>query len=150
MTIHAYMAGPLFSLAEREFNANLADEIEQRAARDAAVIRCILPQDECYGKPIGCVAAQCLYDIQRSDCVVACLDGSDTDSGTAVEIAYARRLGMPVIGYRTDFRGADTPLGVNAMIHEFCSQFLDCREMDINVLRLANRIVTAVRGSVRQ
>jgi nucleoside 2-deoxyribosyltransferase len=36
--------------------------------------------------------------------VLAVLDGSDVDSGTAAEIGYAAALGRPVVGLRTDLR----------------------------------------------
>ena len=36
--------------------------------------------------------------------VLAMLDGSDVDSGTAAEIGYAAALGKPVIGLRSDLR----------------------------------------------
>lgn len=42
--------------------------------------------------------------ILESDAIVAVLDGSDIDSGTASEIGYAAALGKTVIGYRSDFR----------------------------------------------
>ena len=44
--------------------------------------------------------------IRDSDLVVAVLDGSDVDSGVACEIGYAFGRGIPVIGYRSDFRSA--------------------------------------------
>ena len=42
--------------------------------------------------------------IEDCDVVVAVLDGTDVDSGTAAEIGYAAGIGKPVIGYRNDFR----------------------------------------------
>jgi len=36
--------------------------------------------------------------------VVAVLDGTDVDSGTAAEIGYAFARGKPIVGYRGDFR----------------------------------------------
>ena len=48
--------------------------------------------------------------IASSDGVLAILDGSDVDSGTAAEIGYAAALGVPVVGLRTDIR----PAGDNA------------------------------------
>lgn len=42
--------------------------------------------------------------IDRSDLVIAVLDGVDVDSGTAAEIGYAFAKGKPIIGYRGDFR----------------------------------------------
>lgn len=36
--------------------------------------------------------------------LVACLDGSDVDSGTAAEVGYAAALGIRCLGLRTDLR----------------------------------------------
>jgi nucleoside 2-deoxyribosyltransferase len=44
--------------------------------------------------------------IRECRCVLALLDGSDVDSGTAAEIGYAAALGRPVIGLRSDIRTA--------------------------------------------
>lgn len=42
--------------------------------------------------------------IDRADGVIAVLDGTDVDSGTAAEIGYAFARGKLVVGYRGDFR----------------------------------------------
>ena len=42
--------------------------------------------------------------IDRADGVVAVLDGTDVDSGTAAEIGYAFARGKRIVGYRGDFR----------------------------------------------
>ena len=42
--------------------------------------------------------------IDRSSGIVAVLDGSDVDSGTASEIGYAFGVGKRIVGYRGDFR----------------------------------------------
>lgn len=42
--------------------------------------------------------------IKKCNLIVACLDGTDVDSGTAAEIGYGAALGKPIIGYRSDFR----------------------------------------------
>lgn len=42
--------------------------------------------------------------IDRSDLIVAVLDGSDVDSGTAAEIGYGFAKGKAIVGYRGDFR----------------------------------------------
>ena len=36
--------------------------------------------------------------------LIACLDGSDVDSGTAAEVGYAAALGIRCLGLRTDLR----------------------------------------------
>jgi nucleoside 2-deoxyribosyltransferase len=42
--------------------------------------------------------------IDRCDALVAVLDGTDVDSGTAAEVGYAFAKAKPIIGYRGDFR----------------------------------------------
>ena len=139
--IRVYMAGPLFSLAEREFNAALASTLDASGYG----IECVLPQVECAGLPITSVAQRCLSDVSTSHFVVACLDGSDADSGTAIEITYAKQArSIPVIGYRTDFRGAETQSGVNAMILPFCDRFIDARDPSMTLLELKNAILKAI------
>lgn len=59
--------------------------------------------------------------IDRSDAVLAVLDGVDVDSGTAAEIGYAFAKGKKVFGLRTDFRLAGDNLGsiVNLQVQYF-------------------------------
>ena len=42
--------------------------------------------------------------IRGADGMLAILDGSDVDSGTAAEIGYAAALRRPVVGLRSDLR----------------------------------------------
>ncbi len=62
--------------------------------------------------------------IRRCDVVVAILDGSDVDSGTASEIGFAYGIEKTIIGYRNDFRlssdnvGSTVNLQVEYFIHE--------------------------------
>jgi len=62
--------------------------------------------------------------IQESNLVVAVLDGTDVDSGTAAEIGYAYAHGKLVVGYRGDFRqSADNDGGlVNLQVEYFVRQ----------------------------
>lgn len=59
--------------------------------------------------------------IDKSDAVLAILDGVDVDSGTAAEIGYAFANGKRVYGLRTDFRLAGDNLGaiVNLQVQYF-------------------------------
>jgi uncharacterized protein (DUF952 family) len=51
--------------------------------------------------------------------VLAVLDGSDVDSGTASEIGFASALDKVIVGFRSDFRmagdNADTPVNLQVM-----------------------------------
>jgi nucleoside 2-deoxyribosyltransferase len=59
--------------------------------------------------------------IWSAACVLAILDGSDVDSGTAAEIGYAAALPRPVIGLRTDLRpgGDNEATTVNLQVQWF-------------------------------
>jgi nucleoside 2-deoxyribosyltransferase len=59
--------------------------------------------------------------ICAADAVVAVLDGSDVDSGTASEIGFAYAKGKAVFGLRTDFRLAGDNPGaiVNLQVQGF-------------------------------
>ena len=59
--------------------------------------------------------------IDRSDVVIAVLDGVDVDSGTAAEVGYAFASSKRVYGIRTDFRLAGDNLGsiVNLQVEYF-------------------------------
>ena len=50
------------------------------------------------------IAANNSNAIKMSDCMIAVLDGTDVDSGTASEIGYAAALNKKICGYRGDFR----------------------------------------------
>ncbi|HLG88429.1 MAG TPA: nucleoside 2-deoxyribosyltransferase [Alphaproteobacteria bacterium] len=67
------------------------------------------------------IAAENRAAIDRSDAMLAVLDGSDVDSGTAAEIGYGFARAKPILGYRGDFRiSADNEGGtVNLQVEYF-------------------------------
>jgi len=114
-----YLAGPLFSVAEQEFNRSLARLLEQGLS-----LSIILPQVRAlqFSKDPNrdqLVFADCLAMIDASDLVVAILEGADADSGTCVELGYAYARGKPIVGLRTDFRPSEHQ-GVNLMVSHLC------------------------------
>ena len=62
--------------------------------------------------------------IRACDGVLAVLDGSDVDSGTAAEIGFAAALGRPVVGWRSDIRAAGDNAGavVNLQVEWFVTR----------------------------
>jgi nucleoside 2-deoxyribosyltransferase len=121
-----YLAGPLFTTAERMFNAELAkllrdfrhdvflpQETEQRSATP----RQIFDSD--------------VAGIDWSEVVVANMDGLDPDSGTCWECGYAHGK-KPVILFRTDIREEGPPFGpFNLMMHQATGGWLDCKGSSI-------------------
>jgi nucleoside 2-deoxyribosyltransferase len=93
-----YLAGPLFSAAERNFNNELARLLRNKGHE------VWLPQEfEQRTMTANQIFAQDVEGIDWADVVVANMDGPDPDSGTSWECGYAYRK-KPVILFRTDFR----------------------------------------------
>jgi hypothetical protein len=67
-----------------------------------------LPQDQEHGKDAAGIFKTDVGGIDWADALVAIMDGSDPDSGTAWECGYAYGK-KPVVVVRTDFRGAGDP-----------------------------------------
>ena len=57
----------------------------------------------------------------QSDYILAILDGSDIDSGTAAEIGIGYAHGKKIYGYRGDFRWSGDNLGTKINLQvEYC------------------------------
>lgn len=96
-----YLAGPLFTVAERHFNAQLDNVLHHRFGYDVW-----LPQDhEPRDKTAKAIFLKDVEGIDWADIVVANMDGPDPDSGTCWEVGYSYGK-KPVILYRTDMRSA--------------------------------------------
>lgn len=147
--MNIYFAGPLFTLAERRFNEELSREI----CRLMPAVKIFFPQDCDSGSPKEPEFAQRLYHmlIDAVDCcdaIVAILDGPDSDSGTCVEIAYARAKGKPVIGVRTDFRDGEIH-GLNIMTAGICSAIVKLPSTSCTLGEVAEKIVAELNGQAQ-
>ncbi len=121
-----YLAGPLFTSAERLFNLKLESAIKKKLCADI-----FLPQRECAGlSEPGQIFLCCRGGVKESDAVIAVLEGTDADSGTAWEAGYAHGLGKPVIGIRTDFRQAGEDRGLNLMLSCGCDHLIIVNSLD--------------------
>ena len=92
-----YFAGPLFTQAEREWNASIVALLEEEH-------EVFLPQrDVTSGDPNEIFIGD-LNGLLNSEVVVAIMDGTDADSGTCWECGHATARGVPVVLVRTDYR----------------------------------------------
>ena len=125
-----YLAGPLFSTAEREFNARLAALLRgmshevwvpQESEQRSMTAREIFETD--------------VSGVDWAEVVVANMDGPDPDSGTCWECGYAYKK-KPVIVFRTDFRIADDPdkAPYNLMLTESATARLDLMFADVETV----------------
>ncbi|PKL65758.1 MAG: nucleoside 2-deoxyribosyltransferase [Methanomicrobiales archaeon HGW-Methanomicrobiales-3] len=113
-----YLAAPLFSEAERTYNAMLAALLHQN------LFEVYLPQESGDDSDTRDDSEQHrlfrknLQAIDESDLIVAVIEGADADSGTAWEMGYAYAQGKPVIALRTDFRRVGHHEQVNLMLEQ--------------------------------
>jgi nucleoside 2-deoxyribosyltransferase/predicted secreted protein len=111
-----YLAAPLFSEAQKIYNAHLAHLLSSQhyevhlpqKYEDTAGSRSKNREKRIYWWNLSALT--------ESDIVVAVIDGSDVDSGTAWEMGYATALGKRVIAIRTDFRRYSDNELVNLML----------------------------------
>ena len=82
-----------------------------------------------------------IEEIDKSDLIIAILDGSDVDSGTCVEIGYAYAKGKPILGLRTDFRNSESE-GLNLMVLKTCKKYLWPK--DNNIEEISRKILLAI------
>jgi len=114
-----YLAGPLFTDAQRAFNRQAADGLRR------AGCTVFLPQDT----QTNVTETDWQDTVFKRNCegicaaklVVAVLDGCLVDDGTAWEIGYAYALGKPVVGIHTDRRTVGHEGRVNLMVEQACT-----------------------------
>lgn len=124
ITKKIYLAAPLFSEAEQEFNKKLETALEelgfsafvpQEDSNDTEAAREDMDSSNIFQLNVEAIDA--------CDILVAVLDGgTDVDSGTAWEIGYAYAKNKTIIGIKTDFRTLGPEGLVNLMIGESANE----------------------------
>ena len=109
--MRAYIAGPLFCKAEREYNLQLKERLSEFS------VEAVLPQDcdmlfeasQMDGRTYAEEAAEKIFRrdlalLESCDVLIINLDGRVPDEGACVELGYAYAKGIPVYGIKTDVR----------------------------------------------
>lgn len=141
--INIYLAGPLFTLGERQFNAALAERLRQLG------YTVFLPQEqELRELTSECVFSIDVEGIDHSNVVLAIFDGPDPDSGTSWECGYAYGKGKPIIALRTDFRGiGDGELApYNLMLWQSASHRLQMPSLNCDLQMVIDKIHESLKG----
>lgn len=133
-----YLAGPLFTTADQEFNRQLRDLLEN------AGHEVWLPQEhEPREGSTQAIFEADVAGLDSAEVVVANMDGPDPDSGTCWECGYAYKK-KPIIVFRTDFREAgdvpDSPF--NLMLSASAAKLVLAPL--VSVEELASRIAAAL------
>ncbi|HJJ56411.1 MAG TPA: nucleoside 2-deoxyribosyltransferase, partial [Methanocorpusculum sp.] len=125
---HIYLAAPLFSESQRRYNETIASFLASKyydvylpqSVDDTVQSRQSNREKLIYQSNINA--------LKQSDIVVAIIDGSDVDSGTAWEMGYAKAMGKRVIAIRSDFRKYSKSELVNLMLEsdiDVISNYMD-------------------------
>lgn len=113
MKTKIYLASALFTVAEQEYNKKLEQALIEKG------YEVFLPQEKCEGfVDSNVISFTCKQGINDCNIMIANLEGSDVDSGTAWECGYANALDIPVIGIRTDFRQRGDDGGLNCILSQ--------------------------------
>jgi nucleoside 2-deoxyribosyltransferase len=143
--LRIYLAGPLFTIQERRMNREMKRAIEAQLPGAEVLLPQDFKHDDRYNdaRAFGILFKGCIDGIDACQCMVAWLDGPDSDSGTSFEVGYAYAKGIPVVGVRTDFRH-NQERGVNLMLSRGCSAFVYRPSFDEDIVGLARAIARAV------
>jgi len=124
-----YVAGPLFSQAEREFLEKMVSSLARTSGLDPERDFFLPHRDGGElgkGPTRGRIFGLDISTLRQTQIVVALLDGQDVDSGTCIELGYAYALGKKVFGIITDFRSYCTndhePHIPNLMVWGVCEE----------------------------
>lgn len=119
-----YLAGPLFTHAEQAWLRSLKASLIEQGHEVCWPFELFKDGQIAEWGPAAPrrIMERCRDALAKCDLVVAWLDGTQVDDGTAWEVGYAYAQGKLIHGLRTDFRqGGDTPHSiVNAMIEGSC------------------------------
>lgn len=99
-----YLAGPLFSPADKASLSALAQKLES-AGHTLSWPGALFDKNDI--EELGQSAPEVVFEscriaMERCACVVALLDSARIDGGTAWEVGYAQARGMPIYGLRSD------------------------------------------------
>lgn len=119
--MQVYLAGPLFTIAERNYCVQVKSLLEGHGM-DVLWPWELTDQEGANGSKEAnlTIFRKNIDAIDACDFLVVILDGPDVDSGTAWEVGYAFSKSKPIYGIRTDFRlsGENSNSIVNLMISQ--------------------------------
>jgi len=136
-----YLAGPLFTEAEQDWHRQTKQQLLDEAQARGLALEVIWPYELISQQEIEALGddarqeifMRCKAGLDQCDTLLALLDGSQVDDGTAWEVGYffaKRQPGQRIIGVRTDFRnaGESQQAVVNAMVEMACDEIVSSRQ----------------------
>jgi nucleoside 2-deoxyribosyltransferase len=133
-----YLAGPLFTEAERDWHRKTKGLLLEQASQRGQTVEIIWPYELITPEEIAALGVgaraeifrRCKTELDRADVLIALLDGTQVDDGTAWEIGYffaTKAAEATIVGIRTDFRraGESEHAIVNAMVEMACDVIVE-------------------------
>lgn len=133
-----YIAGPLFSHAELEFNEKIDTYLRNLGfetflpQRDGYLLADLMAQYSSKQEAIDIIFYKDTEEIKRCDLVLLILDGRVPDEGACVEVGLAYAYDKECIGFKSDSRSLmgdmDNPLLVGVLKGRIAKSFseLEC------------------------
>ena len=142
-----YLAAPLFSQAEREFNAKVTEELRSEGfdvflPQENSEVTEIPDTDEKRRRLLTGFFAKDIEAIDSSDILLIILDGRVPDEGACFELGYAYARGKICVGLKTDSRVSEMGMD-NAMI---VGSLGDNIAKDIDSLTTMLKSIDVIRG----
>ena len=116
-----YLAGPLFTEAERSFNETLRDVLSEFfdvfLPQEAGLIGEMVKHGIGPSESSHRIYDACMKALRKCEVVLIVLDGVMVDDGSAFELGIAHMRKIPRFGYLSDDRKKPEPPSVNPMIY---------------------------------
>jgi nucleoside 2-deoxyribosyltransferase len=115
-----YLASPLFSPQERQFNAILRDRLAPMSdvylpQEDGSLLVDLVAAGMTVSEAKHTIFSADIRAIERCDILLIVMDGRVIDEGACFELGYAYKCGKLCVGLKTDVRVL-LPIGDNPMI----------------------------------
>ncbi|PKP58022.1 MAG: nucleoside 2-deoxyribosyltransferase [Candidatus Altiarchaeales archaeon HGW-Altiarchaeales-1] len=141
--LRIYIAGPLFSDAERSYNECLNNFFKEIGfetflpQHNGYKLSDLLVKDLSKRDAINLIFEKDIEEIQKSDILVLIVDGRVPDEGACVEAGYAYSLGKECIGLKTDCRtlmsDLDNPLIVGVLKNRIARSFKELEKFLLEI-----------------
>ena len=124
VSMRIYLAAPLFSQAEREFNVKVTEELRSNGfevflPQENSEVTEVPDTDEKRRRLLTGVFSADIEAIDSSDILLIILDGRVPDEGACFELGYAYARGKICVGLKTDTRvselGSDNAMLVGSL-----------------------------------
>lgn len=110
-----FLAAPLFSEAERDFNSKVATTLRKEGFEVWLAQEHKFVEDHS-NKEKRAIFSEDLDALKKSDLILAVLDGVDVDSGVSFEMGFGHATGKPIVGLKTDHRVFSRVESINLML----------------------------------